>query len=343
MAGALALCGASPPEDPLKATAHNEKGHFEPLGVVRLTQQMHRDLDTCWYDPRPIDLDKEGQALGTQFRQDLRGAIQASFGNASTLLLKDPRMSRFVPLACKVIEDIGASPHIIVCVRNPLEVAKSLETRNGMSMHHGCSLWLRYMLDAEFGSRGFPRAFVNFTDFLHDWRETLQRVERQLGVTIASGVDEPGKIDEFLDGTLHHEHSTIDDLRKRFGERSWVYRCYAALGKLVDDPDDQDAMRCLDDIRAAFTEASLSFGQSIQDYFMELTDARKALSKRKRPQKKTGGARRDLESELRDLEHEAHELRERLSAVYSSSSWRLTSPLRRVVMAFQRGGRSRAR
>lgn len=343
LAGTLALRGACPPEDPIKATAHNEKGHFESLAVVRVTKQMHRDLDTCWYDLRPVDLEKRGQTLGAQFRQNLCGAIQTSFGNASTLLLKDPRISRFVPLACAVLEDIGAAPYIIVCIRNPLEVAKSLETRNGMSIQHGCNLWLRYMLDAEFGSRGFPRTFVNYTEFLSDWRGTLSRFERQLDVTIASGADEPGKVDAFLDGALHHEHSTIDDLRQRFGETSWVYRCYAALGRLVDSPDDEDAMRSLDDIRTAFTEASLSFGQSIQDYFMELTDVRKALSKKQRARKKRIEGSKNPEAKPRDAENEARELQDQLSAIYSSSSWRLTAPLRRAVTLLRRLGPSKAR
>lgn len=365
MSGTLALLGGSLPIDELGATSSNVKGHFEPLGVLEVTKEILLEMDTCWYDFGPIDFAEQRPALYGQFRAKLRNAIDGSFGAASSIVLKDPRISRFVPLACSALEDVGASPYAIVCYRNPLEVARSLKARNGISTFHGCNLWLRYMLDAENGTRGLPRVFVNFSSFMDDWRSAVDRMELHLGVAIADDSADPSQVDGFLDDGLRHEQVNVDELERYYGKSSLLYRCQAGLETLANDPTDQSAMELLDEVRSSFNENSLLSSETIKEYFFEILDtkgllrsAEKKLTRFENQRRKVGdlkkaqvkkaqvgaGSRdKDLENKIQSMAGELSDaiqneqsktraLQRSLDRVYSSTSWRLTAPLRQAAI-----------
>ncbi|HWS79097.1 MAG TPA: glycosyltransferase family 2 protein, partial [Thermomonas sp.] len=48
----------------------------------------------------------------------------------------------------------------------------------------GNLLWARHLLDAVAGSEGMPRCLVRYADLLQDWRGTIVRIERSLGIQL---------------------------------------------------------------------------------------------------------------------------------------------------------------
>ena len=61
----------------------------------------------------------------------------------------------------------------LICLRNPLDVAASLERRDGFSLEKSVDLWLTYVMSAVQHTAGRPRLFVFYEDVMDDWQESL--------------------------------------------------------------------------------------------------------------------------------------------------------------------------
>ena len=71
----------------------------------------------------------------------------------------------------------------MLLLRSPLEVALSLNRRDGIALTGGRLIWLRHVLDAEAETRQMRRAVLNWTDFLADRRGALEQLGVQLDLT----------------------------------------------------------------------------------------------------------------------------------------------------------------
>jgi len=328
---------------------------------------MLRALGSAWYDLRGLSPQFLETAIVDEARVKLKDAIQSHYGDTPLLVLKDPRFCRSFPVIRSVIDDDTASLRIIFCFRNPLDVARSLNTRDGIALQHGLGLWLRYMLDGEFHSRGLQRVFVDFADFLQDWRTIISRIEQGLGIHFSRKEACTSEVDEFIDAGLRHHSASIEELEARLGNRGSVQSCYEAFSALVREPSSIEAMGQLDLIRDQF-ESNVVFGEAIQEYYAQILAARSAeetfnkqLSEFK-AQLAESTARlaesksRLVESKARLAESKARlaeskaqykainaqlvNTEQRLRAIKHSWSWRLTKPLR-TFAAFMRKIRKR--
>src|ERR1700722_17647523 len=112
------------------------------------------------------DFDKQAAAHWPRTLTDL---TIREFGDAPLFILKDPRISRLMKLWRPVFDTLEVAPRIIIMVRNPLEVADSLERRNHWGEHRALIVWLRYLLAAERDTRDLPRCFVGYSQVMNDW------------------------------------------------------------------------------------------------------------------------------------------------------------------------------
>jgi hypothetical protein len=277
LAGTLGRLGVTLPSDLLGPFPGNPKGHFESKHLYAIHERMLAALHTAWYDIRPIGRANLNSDIAQQFEAELIIALKDIYNSASLFVLKDPRTCRFFPLCRSAIEAFGASPRVVFMLRNPLEVASSLRTRDRLSFSHALGLWLRHVLDAEHHSRGVPRVFIDYSKFLQDWRTAIDQIEQRLGIALPGRwTDAENAVDEFVEVGLRHETSSIDELHARFGNQGSVGPCYEAMTHLLRDPHDKDAMESLDLIRAALEEPARFFGGGIKEYYTEIEDLRRA-------------------------------------------------------------------
>jgi hypothetical protein len=360
LAGTFGLLGATLPTDLLGPHPSNPKGHFESTALLTIHDEMLAGLQTAWYDFRHIDPASLNSVITHKFKAKLIKALRRRYNDASLFVVKDPRICRFFPLARSAIEGFGASLRVVFCVRHPLEVANSLRTRNGISLSHGLGLWLRHMLDAELHSRGLPRVFIDYSDFLRDWRMTIGRIERRLRIAFPGrSTDTVDAIDKFVDAGLRHHTASIHELEGR-----WVGPCYEAFAELVRNPDDKEAMHRLDLIRTAFEEPASFFGGGINEYYTELLDLRRVTEQLAHAEQ---GAKSELDAlrseHARVSEQLAHaeqakttlmtqlaeaeqakttlmtqvaEAEQQLQAIQRSRSWRVTGPIRDAITLWRR-------
>jgi glycosyltransferase involved in cell wall biosynthesis len=142
-------------------------------------------------------------------------------------------------------------------LRNPLEVAESLERRDGLQRTDAVLQWLRCTLDSEAATRSRNRVIISYAALLKDWRATLESLTEALQVAWPFSADEiSNQVVHFLDRELRHHARTTEDVLFDPAIRDWVGEAYAAMLVLERNPASEAAGRTLDTIRREFNHAA---------------------------------------------------------------------------------------
>ncbi len=230
------LLGVATPKTLIGASAGNQRGHWESAPIVRLNDDILAACGHSWYSRGRMKVDPIEIVRANGMWDRLRATLDSEFGGASTVVLKDPRISRLVPLYTKALEEAGYEVASILTLRNPLEVAQSIATRDKLTAAQGLKAWLRYMLDAERATRGSVRTLVAYENLLADWRGCTQRMKAQLGGDWPALTPEAAaEIDAFLSPGLRHHALQLPAFGLgRAAVCGRLYRDMAA--RLSDDP-----------------------------------------------------------------------------------------------------------
>jgi hypothetical protein len=205
------LAGVPLPRNLMEPDPDNADGYWESSDLWPLHDAILGSLQSGWSDPREIPgawFDGPASAVP---RAHLVTWLGSEFQGKDMLLVKDPRVCRLLPLWQRAAAEFGAETYTIIPVRNPIEVARSLSTRNKFSEPHSLFLWLRHVLDAERFSRGRPRAFLSFDGLMADPIGTVRHVSKDLGLPfpVADAELRP-LLDSTLKPSLRH-HVVKDD------------------------------------------------------------------------------------------------------------------------------------
>lgn len=160
----------------------NPKGYFEHSDIADTNEEVLLSIGSAWDDilPKEDAWWKKQELL--PFAGKMKQYIRRDFAQSPLWALKDPRVCRMLRWWLDIFNDEGISPHFIFVIRSPDEVYRSLERRDGFSQEKSFMLWLLHYLEAERESRGYPRTFVLFEQFLENPKRELLRIEQQLDV-----------------------------------------------------------------------------------------------------------------------------------------------------------------
>ncbi len=273
---AISLLGAELPNDLLGANSTNPTGHWEPLKLIELHDQMLAEAGSRWDDWRSFDLGDLPKARAQFYRVEIARLIDEEYGDAGLLVLKEPRISRFVPLYASIFKSMNIDLQYVLASRNPLAVVASLGKRDRSTPGFGALLWLRHELEAERSTRGAPRVFVSYEAMMRNWRPTLDKITATLPVAWPRAVEEAAsEIDAYI--SSDHQHHALSDGALFADERiaSWVKDTYSALRVLETDASDAGAMAVLDRVKAEFDAVAPIFGEA---FFPELQARQQILS-----------------------------------------------------------------
>jgi len=208
----LGQLGAALPKDAIAPSGDNARGYWESQALVAADDQLLRVVRSSWFDPRPLDFSRlSADGLRSRKRR-IREAIEAGWGEAPVLAIKDPRQCRCVPVIADVLGEMAIDPRALLMLRSPAEIARSLASRDGTTPAYAHLLWLRHMIDAERTTRGMMRAVVDYDGMLDDWRGTAARLAPLIGRgNWQPNAEKVAEIETFLDpGLRHHrEASTL--------------------------------------------------------------------------------------------------------------------------------------
>ena len=209
LARVLNLCGAYLPERVMPAKLDiNPKGFWETEAVNDLDARLLHHLGGEW-NRVDFELPREGP-LVDEFLDDAEALLRSEYGDEPFILIKDPRVCVLAPLWQRALVRAGYRPAYVVPLRNPLEVAQSLESRGDMPVAQGLLLWLAYMVRVEafVVAGGADFVHVRYTDLLRDWRGVVGTVARALDVPLDVARD-PAGVDAFLEDSLRN-HAADD-------------------------------------------------------------------------------------------------------------------------------------
>ncbi|MEJ1157921.1 hypothetical protein [Prosthecomicrobium sp. N25] len=306
------LLGGVAPRHTLAANPANEKGYWESGVLVGINDEILASAGLSWSDWKPFPDAWYASPVATEARSRLAEAVTAEFGSARSFVLKDPRMCRLMPLWLDVLAELEIEPRILLSVRHPLEVVESLGKRDGLSTQHALSLWLRYNLDAERGSRGQPRGVVRYDRLIEDWRDEVAQAGAVAGIPwprLGSGVDR--EVDEFLVDDLRHHKAGAKAARKLASLSPWAADLYGALLDLQADPARRDLCERVDAVRLAFDEADRLFGRELGRVRADLEAEKTAKSEAERT---LSAELESLRAALRDVEATSAEQRREAEA-----------------------------
>jgi hypothetical protein len=213
MSGALAQLGVNFGDRLYRPQENvNEKGFFEHGPIVDLHDKLLQCIGSSWDDPRPLSqaIFSDERAF-VPFRYRLTRMVRRDFAGAPIWGLKDPRISRLLPLWKAIFKELGVRSRYVIMVRSPLEVAASLSRRDGFSAEKSVFLWWQHMIESEAKTRDEYRVFVNYPDLLHDPSRCLRKVQTALQIAFPKNVESVKRdLDTFLVPSLrHHERANI--------------------------------------------------------------------------------------------------------------------------------------
>lgn len=301
---ALGFLGGRLPARILPPQPDNPRGFFEPQGIVEIHERLLASAGTSWFDWDAFPTNWYAALEAHSYVRELAEAIRADYGNAGILLLKDPRICRFLPLWTRLLSELKIQPLVVLPFRNPLEVAASLRHRNGFSLAHVHLLWLRHVLDAEFGSRDFHRTFMRYEDFIMEPRGAIDRLEKQIPVVWPrKSARAYREIENAVEIDFRHHVAAANDLVARSDVLAWIREAYEAYEKLCGDPLDQQALRTLDRVRSRFDEACEAFAPALQGLQIQVEEQSNEL--RLVRQELAGAQQRgaELEALAADIQH----------------------------------------
>ena len=202
--------------DELMAPApDNPKGFWEHAGVVALHERLLHALDREWNDPRPLPAGWLDTRAAAQARADLEALLRKDFAGVDRWAVKDPRMSRLLPLRLGSLPDVehwlpvlrsmGVAPRVLLVLRHPDEVAASLRARNDWPEGLSRLLWLQHVAEAESDSREVPRAVLHYEALLADPAGALRAALDAAGVPMdALSPDARKRLGAFVSAADRH-------------------------------------------------------------------------------------------------------------------------------------------
>jgi hypothetical protein len=207
----LALLGVQlGPEEDLLAPREdvNPRGYFEHRPIVRLNAELLRRMGGSWRAPPQLAPGWQRAAELEDLRAQARQLLATTFAGARLWGFKDPRTSLTLPFWSEVIGDAS----YVICHRRPLDSARSLERRNGLTLEEGVALWLRYTASAVANTAGRRRIIVGYEELFRDGWSLAGELAAFLGAEPGGRPELRAAVEGWIDDDLRHHAGTLREL-----------------------------------------------------------------------------------------------------------------------------------
>jgi len=180
----------------------NEKGFFENKRVKEINDAIFIRLNMRWDDVRIWDFWWENPEV-VELKENAIKILEYEFDDVESFGIKDPRMCVTLPFWQNILSDKYNIKTILI-MRNPLEVAFSLQKRNEFKIEKGLELWYQYNASAITHIQKHPNCIVKFDDLMNGTKEILSKMKKALKLNILDYEDKKKEVDEFLTPSLRH-------------------------------------------------------------------------------------------------------------------------------------------
>jgi core-2/I-Branching enzyme len=226
-AGLLVGLGLAGPrrEDLVPASDSNERGHWESEAAHMINVRVLAALGSDTYAPPPP---ASGWVNDHRF-DPLRAEVARWFDVTSDgrpLVVKDPRLCFTLPVWRSAVPGRLATVFVL---RDPLEVARSLQVRDELPIVLGLALWDRYTRAASVSLEGSPTLVVDYAAMIEDpakWSDVVCSYLDGLGVDL--GPDAKSAAMKFVDARLRHQRVDESEYEPLVGAHREVHAILSA-------------------------------------------------------------------------------------------------------------------
>jgi hypothetical protein len=251
------LLGADVACDLLPAQSDNERGFWESPVVVDIHDRLLEALGSNWHDPFPLPKDWIEASATEYAKRDLVVEIKREFADSRLFVVKDPRITRLLPMWLEVLDELAIEPILVIPVRNPLEIGASLEARDRFPLAKSLLLYAHGCLETELASRPRRRIFVRYEQLLDDWRPFAVNLAKAAGsYTLLPGGERADEIDHFLTAELRHHRYSRADLAGTRDVAASVVEIFDRTSQASDSGDEKELRKSFDRLRETLAESS---------------------------------------------------------------------------------------
>jgi hypothetical protein len=177
----LHLCGLylGPEDELLPPGFDNPEGFWEHAGLMGLNEAILHHFGGAWelVPTAPEGWETQPALEGLRARAH---ALLERFRGHEPWGWKDPRNSLTLPFWKQLLPDL----RVVICARNPLEVAISLTRRNSLTLEYGLNLWLTYQQCLLATVPRERRVVTHYDAYFHDAPGELRRVLQLLDIPV---------------------------------------------------------------------------------------------------------------------------------------------------------------
>jgi glycosyltransferase involved in cell wall biosynthesis len=297
----------------------NPEGYWERIDInILLNRILDRHM-RGWDATLPLP---EGWHLSEEvkpFRSELTELIKRAFSGHSVWAWKDPRTSILFNLWKHVLQDLNTELVCLFMLRNPLDVASSLERRNGMPRDRAYGVWFNYNVTALNAISGIPCVFVSYDRLLADWETELTRCAKGLGIPWpVDGERLHKEMNAFLRPELRHSSSTLEDIKAADAPRP-IVELYEILLRVSNDRETPGQ---------AFNQNVERLSKEFSSYSRFFRDD---MEKQNILVKQFAEKERELESIQSSFGQQLAEKEWELDSIRSSLGWKILTRCRRIV------------
>ncbi len=212
--GVLHLMGISvgAADDRMPPDESNVGGYWESGLLTDFQELLLRRLGGSWDAPPPLAEGWERSLSLLPFLGRGRRIVRKVFGTERVWAWKDPRTSLLLPFWQRALRMRVLT---VVIHRNPLEVARSLEARDGLTRTQALRLWETYNRALLANARGLPALVVAYEDLVADPLAVARMLHGYLAAhdVVAREIREHD-VRHFIDAQLRHSHYDDSDLAR---------------------------------------------------------------------------------------------------------------------------------
>ena len=189
-------------------TPDNPRGHWERWEIVefhdRILGLFNRDylgrfhdfaLPVAWWaDPRVA-----------QIRREIVAFLESRMGDGY-FGFKDPRTVRLMPVWHQIFNELKLAPKLVLCLRNPAQVARSLHARDSLDPANGEYRWLAYMIDFYRYTSNFECCSVEYEEWFDNPAANIEKLRQFLDLPWQqSESDLALLLSDLIDPTARHD------------------------------------------------------------------------------------------------------------------------------------------
>jgi hypothetical protein len=259
--GMLQRLGYHVPQPEVPADDTNPKGFAESQWVVDFHTKLLRRAKVQVSDARPAAWAETAQVtLDEEVEAELRTWLEDQFRQHPHLIVKDPRLSWFLPLWRRVVEGQGVTPRFVTMLRHPAAVIASKQRWYGGWQGEAarCAGWVNFTLYTERATRDAPRVFVHYEDLLDDWTKTIGHVGEVLDLSVVREASAQAMRDvhDFVDRSLSRSSSDWEAFRIPAPLRAQADEVWSLVSSLAqtDGIADPETIDRLETARTAYID-----------------------------------------------------------------------------------------